>query len=948
MRGLTSRRHAVMGLLSVSGLLAASLLVAPVTARAEQGGIEVEGQAPSNAIQVESVAQSEDPYAAGAQLFDDPSLLPHGFVSNENDSQPVTAEPLSAEASRNGIPTVTIFVDESDQAIANALASDPENKYGTWDEVINAPEHSVRGIGSVAITVPEGYKCEYGDHAAPEGLLDLEFIRGRGNSTWKGSETAPSKKAFKFKLADKCDLFGMGASKEWALMANAYDETLLHNRVTSWLAEQIGMPYVPQMVPVDVAVVRVKDGKETGRTRLGSYCLSELVDIEEGRLDIGKLKKNAVADEDITGGYLLSIYNDDQNADVPASDRVFLRDKTLFFQSPEFESDDLSEGRAAQRDYMRGYLEELEQLILGDDYQGRTFVDDDRHDAIAEMMDLRSFADYFWMQEFGGNTDSFKSSSNYLYKPKGGKLCWGPVWDFDLAWRFSPEGYGYGASQWLGSLRHYDPKFAALLRDRWSNPKDGMNAKLEELTRPGGKLDQYRDEMRASWEEDAELNPVVDGYYRRKEQDPTFDAAIERLRTYVDKRRAWVNDHLDDVASRYVKLSYVVGDRVVKQECVDLNDKKPSWPEDPVMGSYEFVGWCIEGTDEVVDQLDVTEDTVFVAKFKEMDLGQTGVPEDACFFPNEVLFMNGGGFELASGGSVAYRASVLLPDVPGHDWSDSSMTFTVRPRGAAVAKKQGKTVEMPFKQATKSTGPGGRTILTFELPLSAIEMGQTVESEFSYTLDGKPCTETHEETLEGQIKSYVDWGNDVHTAYAKALHDFGRTAYDFFRTYGNGNVTADKYGAMTERYTETFDWEATRAGLKEELAGIGETKQLKGSGVKKIGMSLRCDSDTTVDIVIEAKEGVRDFTAHATYKGKRIEGKRLSDTKYRIRVTGVRAQDLGELIEVGGTADGDYSMRCSALSYAYGIMEKDAYGACGNDFMSALYNYHKAAQEDAK
>ena len=887
----------------MSALLATSLVAMPAIAFADQ--------APEGGIQVDAAGQSLD--AAGS------------FVSEE---------------AVNGIPTVTIFVDESAQAIADAKANDPDNAYGTYSDLINSYDHSVRSVGSVGVTVPDGYVGEYGSASVPEGLVQLDFMRGRGNSTWNMGEDTPAKRAFKLKFQEKCDFFGMGASKEWALLANAFDETLVRNRMVSWLSSEMGMPYAPQMVPVDVVVVCTKDGEEVERKHLGSYCLSELVDVEEDRLAIDKLKKDTVADEDITGGYLLAIYDYTQNGDEPASNvfSLWKCNRDFFTKSPVFESEDLSEGQAKQRSYIRQYMETLDDLL-----EGGSPIDDAHHDEVADMMDLESAADYWWLQAFSNNQDAFRSSSTNLYKPRGGKLCWGPVWDFDLGFDYGIEGFG-GSMPWINTLRDYDPRFVELLKERWNNPENGLNAKLDELTRAGGKLDAWRDEIEASWKENDGLYPDRRNPFHSADRT-TFEDTFESFRTWIDGRRAWINEHLDEVGVKYVTVRYVVDGEEVKQERVDIRTCDFNWPEVTASGPREFVGWCKEGSDEVVENPRVQEDTVFVAKFKY----EEGVPSgDETDYSSKVSFLSGAQLEIVGDGRIAYRASVTIPEVDGYDWSDSVMTFTVRPTGDA-ATAQAKTVKVPFAKATTSKGADGLAIATFVLPLSAIEMGQQVTSTFSYTNGGKDASVEMTDTLEGQVMSFVRGCQDeARVAYAKALHDFGYTSRVFFGTCGNGNVTEGKYNNMLERYTEAFDRDGAKAGIRSELEAIGAGKDIAGSQVKKVNMSLRFDSETTVEFNVCANEGVKDFSASATFKGKTFKGKKVSATQYRVRVTGVRAADLGELIELAGTADGAYSMRCSALSYAQAIMEKSACGDLGDDLMAALYNFHTAAQAIAE
>ena len=122
---------------------------------------------------------------------------------------------------KHGIPLVIVRIDESAEAIAAAETASG-NDYGTIAEMNSSENHSVRCTGTVEIKVPAGYSGEYGSVEVPDGEVSLDFIRGRGNSTWE--TTGHTKKPYKIKYAKKQDLFGMGKNKEWALMANANDE----------------------------------------------------------------------------------------------------------------------------------------------------------------------------------------------------------------------------------------------------------------------------------------------------------------------------------------------------------------------------------------------------------------------------------------------------------------------------------------------------------------------------------------------------------------------------------------------------------------------------------------------------------------------------------------------------------------------------------------------------
>ena len=163
-----------------------------------------------------------------------------------------------------------------------------------------SPKHEYKAEGVTAtLIVPPGYDNPESDvwdgvsGYTGEASISLEFIRGRGNSTWRAA-----KKPYKIKLDDKINLFGMGKNKHWALIANYYDTSLTVDRFVAWLGDQMGMPYTPRGVPVDLFM----NGEY-----YGSYLLMEEVRVDSNRVDIEEVDKNASDPDslDITGDYLI-------------------------------------------------------------------------------------------------------------------------------------------------------------------------------------------------------------------------------------------------------------------------------------------------------------------------------------------------------------------------------------------------------------------------------------------------------------------------------------------------------------------------------------------------------------------------------------------------------------------------------------------------------------------
>ena len=154
-------------------------------------------------------------------------------------------------------------------------------------------EYKAEGV-TMDLIVPPGYDNPEDDlwdgvsDYVGESNLSLEFIRGRGNSTWR----AP-KKPYKIKLDDRANLFGMGANRHWVLIANYYDTSLTVDRMIGWLGDQMGFDFTPRGVPVDLFM----NGQY-----YGSYLLMEEVRVGENRVDIDEVEGKRVLRYELRSG----------------------------------------------------------------------------------------------------------------------------------------------------------------------------------------------------------------------------------------------------------------------------------------------------------------------------------------------------------------------------------------------------------------------------------------------------------------------------------------------------------------------------------------------------------------------------------------------------------------------------------------------------------------------
>lgn len=447
---------------------------------------------------------------------------------------------------------------------------------GSIGEMNSSEDHSAECYGSMSIKVPEGYTSVDTGKVLTGGDYNLEYIRGRGNSTW-----GTGKNPYKLKLEDSSKLLGMGKNKHWILLANYYDNSLLRNRMTYWLGKQLGMAYTPSMEPVDL----VMNGEY-----YGSYFLCEQIRVDKNRVNIKDLEKtpDETDEANITGGYLLSMF---PYKDEPTKAKIKTKQGVEYLlESPEFDGYE----NAAQLAYITNYIQKLEDAIYSNDFKTEDGV------PYTELMDLRSTALYYWIQEFSMNGDGYISGSTYLYKPENDKLYWGPLWDFDyVAWGsteydgFITEGWchngenGY-STNWNGRLFE-DAEFAREVVQTWEE----LKPLLQQLTAPGGQLDLYAADMDITARYNFEkLGPSPIDDSAEEAPDLNYDQEITRLKNWIDQRLEWVDNNVAKLEPVETTVTFKDDKgNVIATRTGIVGKKLRDIPNAPEKKGYTFDGW---------------------------------------------------------------------------------------------------------------------------------------------------------------------------------------------------------------------------------------------------------------------------------------------------------------------------------------------------------------------
>ena len=410
--------------------------------------------------------------------FDQTTL--HIYVSNEHHITFAYREPEKPKS----IPTVRLYTKNK------AQIKDRENYVE----------------GSIQIEDPD---CIYSEDTLYEGSMR---IRGRGNSTWD-----MPKKPYKIKLDEKASLLGMPKDKEWCLLANYSDKTLLRNLTAMEISRILEMAWTPRMRSVDVYL----NGEY-----IGVYTLAEHKKVAKNRVNI---------DTD-AGDIYMEI---EQNQDEP---RCFWTGMgvPMMFSDPDEPTDEVFNSTVQ-------YFKDFEAALTANDFT-------DPEKGYAAYIDVDSFVNYYIIQELVKNIDGNLRKSSFLTKTPTGKLVMYHVWDFDLTLgncdyfdsavgntytNFFIKDYGaWGRNtSWYHRL-FQDSAFVDKVQARWKEVLPQLKTVPDYIDEQHGMLFGAEDRNFERWDI---LNKYV---WPNAKVLGTYTAELNFLKDFYNGRLNWLNTNL--------------------------------------------------------------------------------------------------------------------------------------------------------------------------------------------------------------------------------------------------------------------------------------------------------------------------------------------------------------------------------------------------------------------
>lgn len=370
-----------------------------------------------------------------------------------------------------------------------------------------------KGIYDKENYVPGKVTIENPDHMyAEQDNVTFEMgIRGRGNSTW-----GMPKKPYRIKFTEKQEMLGMPASKNWALLADYADKTLLRNYTAMELSRICDFPWTPNMRKVEVYL----NGKY-----IGVYTLAEHKEVAKKKVNI---------DTDAGDVYFEIEQNQDETVCWWTKHSV-----PMMFSDPDEPSKELEAE-------MKKFFDDFETALWNKEFKN----------VYDNYIDLKTFIDYFIVQELTKNIDGNLRKSTFITKKKGEKLVMYHLWDFDLTMgncdyfdsgNNGPTGWWIKEWSYIGQYHGWyyrlfmDPEFCKMVKDRWN-----------ELYPHFQKVPQFIDENAAllinteAQARNFKVWSITDmDWWNRSHKVSSYRGEIDYLKDFYNKRLEWLNTNIN-------------------------------------------------------------------------------------------------------------------------------------------------------------------------------------------------------------------------------------------------------------------------------------------------------------------------------------------------------------------------------------------------------------------
>lgn len=270
-------------------------------------------------------------------------------------------------------------------------------------------------------------------------------IRGRGNATWSFP-----KKPYKIKFKTKQSPFGFPLEKDWILLAEYRDRSLLRTAIMAEVSKAAGIDYTINYKHVDLYL---------NHEYMGTYLLTDQIEKSKERIDVNK------------DGFIIE--HDSYYYNEPL---FFTTDSLHFnftFKYPDADNESIIQGDD-NFSFISSYINRMEEALLElankpSDLQYTNYID------------VNSFVKFYLVVELTAN---FDPNRYYVMKSRDSLLKMMPLWDaewslglYDPGWSTVPSNMSTTAfwrKPYYFKYLFQSPFFIQTLKKEWLSLKEQL------------------------------------------------------------------------------------------------------------------------------------------------------------------------------------------------------------------------------------------------------------------------------------------------------------------------------------------------------------------------------------------------------------------------------------------------------------------------------------------
>lgn len=316
------------------------------------------------------------------------------------------------------------------------------------------------------------------------------------------------KNSYTMVFTNSVSMLNEPTSKNWELMSNRQDLSLLRNQTAFSLSRMSKLDYTPRFHHVNLML--------NGRY-YGTYTVGDHLEVSESRVNVG------------TDGFILNVGASYTNStDRRIATNHLTKINILAPVSATTES----------QNYIKNFLAEAENALYSANFTNPTT-------GWQKYMDIDSFVDWYLINEIAKNSDGAMSKDCIMHLQRGGKLKMGPVWNFENAFydfkkNNSATGFVIRNAAWYSQLFR-DPAFTSKLKERFNYFYNRQDEIINEINENAQYLKYGIQENENRWEL----------WYKgglKSDTDDTwvvYQGAIGAMKLWLTERMDWLKRYID-------------------------------------------------------------------------------------------------------------------------------------------------------------------------------------------------------------------------------------------------------------------------------------------------------------------------------------------------------------------------------------------------------------------